>query len=158
MGTELSQSETSKALHLAPWLDERTARVVDAVSEAMAHIHPEVRAIILFGSVARHHECALEDTEASDVDLLLIVDPGNGRTRIDLDQRIAIHHTKGEIELGLPEAPRDIQITLIERGLADWDPTFVENVARDGLLLWTREPLPKPFAPVAGRCPLQLSS
>ncbi|MGH2515979.1 MAG: nucleotidyltransferase domain-containing protein [Ktedonobacterales bacterium] len=158
MGTELSQPETSKALHLAPWLDERTARVMDAISEAIAHIHPEVRAIILFGSVARHHERALKDTETSDVDLLLIVDPGYGRTRIDLDQRIAIHHTKGEVELGFPEAPRDVQITLIERDLADWDPAFIENVARDGVLLWAREPLPKPLAPVAERHSLQLSS
>ena len=158
MGAELSQPETSKALHLAPWLDKRTARAVDAISEAMAHIHPEVRAIILFGSVARHHERALKDTETSDVELLLMVDPGHGRTRIDLDQRIAIHHTKGQVEVKLPDAPRDVQITLTVRDLADWDPTFIENVARDGLLLWAREPLPKPLASVAERRPLHLSS
>lgn len=35
--------------------------------------------------------------------------------------------------------------------LADWDEMFVENVARDGLLLWARGPLPDVLAPVAER-------
>ena len=144
-------------LRLVPWLDPHTARVVDAITEALANTHPDIGAIILFGSVARHHERALEDAETSDVDLLLIVDPGPGQSRIPLDWRIAIHHTKGEVEMRFPEAPRDVQITLAEHDLTDWDPAFIENVARDGLLVWARGPLPQPLASVVERSLLRLS-
>ncbi len=34
------------------------------------------------------------------------------------------------------------------RTMRDWDTTFVANVARDGLLLWARGPLPAPLSAV----------
>ncbi len=40
---------------------------------------------------------------------------------------------------------------LAVRDLADWDLTFVESVARDGILLWARGPLPSSLADVASR-------
>ncbi len=32
------------------------------------------------------------------------------------------------------------------RTLQEWDPTFIDNVMRDGLVLYRRGPLPTPFA------------
>ncbi len=37
---------------------------------------------------------------------------------------------------------------LTSRTLGEWDPAFVEQVARDGLLLFARKPLPEPLAGV----------
>jgi hypothetical protein len=44
-----------------------------------------------------------------------------------------------------------MQVILATRDLTDWDPPFLEHVARDGVLLWARRPLPVALAPVAER-------
>lgn len=68
--------------------------------------------------------------------------PWPGRSRLPLDQTLAIYGTVGQLEDQHRNAPREIQVTLAEADLCDWDVTFVENVARDGILLWARGPLP----------------
>jgi len=42
-------------------------------------------------------------------------------------------------------APRDVQVLFASRTLQERDPTFIANVMRDGVVLFTREPLPAPF-------------
>jgi hypothetical protein len=39
----------------------------------------------------------------------------------------------------------------VVRDLADWDTTFTASIARDGLLLWARGPVPAPLRAVAER-------
>jgi predicted nucleotidyltransferase len=158
MGAELTIDHTSADASLpteadipiVPWLDEHTGAAVRAITVAAATQHPEVAAIILFGSVARHEERPLDDDEPSDVDLLVLIDPGQGRDHLSLEEIIAIHATVGDITYR-DDPPREIQIMLAVRGLADWESLFVENVARDGVLLWARGPLPAALAPVAAR-------
>ncbi len=138
------------AIRMLPWLDQRTAELVQAVTTAVAE-YPEVQGIILFGSIARHDERPLADSEPSDVDLLLLVDSGSESGRLPLSREVSLHISIGQISDYYRDAPREVQITIAERDLADWDPLFVENVARDGVLLWARGPLPPSLAPVAER-------
>ena|SRR5438132_1488107 len=44
------------------------------------------------------------------------------------------------------DAPREVQVQFASRTLQEWDPTFIANVARDGIILFKRGPLPIPFA------------
>ena len=39
---------------IPPWLDEETSALVREKAELLAQRHPDVLAIILYGSVARH--------------------------------------------------------------------------------------------------------
>ncbi len=124
----------------APWLDARSASLALAIAEAMAE-HADVRAAILFGSVARHEERSLEDDEPSDVDLLILAEPEVGSSRLSVEQELAIYETVGRMRQEYGDTPREVQVTLTEADLTDWDVTFVENVARDGIVLWARGPL-----------------
>lgn len=137
---------TDAVLNTVPWLDAQTVDLVRALSRELWLQHPEAVALILFGSIARHDERPLDDSEPSDVDLLVLIED-----RLPERQALAIIHTIGETSHALGYAPRDIQPVLMERSVAGWDPLFVENVARDGILLWARGPLPEPFAPIAER-------
>lgn len=130
------------------WLDDQTAALVRAITRQLAERHAEILAIVLFGSVARHDERPLDDPAPSDVDLLLLVPE-----RLPEERALAIHHTIGEAGSLYGYTPREVQVLLMERDQANWDPTFIENVAREGLLLWAREPLPQSFAPIAARTP-----
>lgn len=131
-------------------LDGRSAALVRAVTAAVAE-YPEAQALILFGSVARHDERPVADAEPSDVDLLLLVDPGAEAERLPVNREVSLRITIGRLENCYRDAPREVQITIAERDLSDWDPLFVANVARDGILLWSRGPLPAPLAAVSER-------
>ncbi len=97
MGTELSSSTTlipewtdDVRLLALPWLDQQTLLLLREVLTALASYHSEVLAVILFGSVARHDERSLDDSEPSDVDLLLLVNPEKGQSRLSLERTVAI--------------------------------------------------------------------
>lgn len=168
MGTELSTDrmdaqpitsgaqeamENEISIAAAPWLDECSAGLVCATIATIARRHPELRAAILYGSVARHEERPLDDAEPSDVDLLLIVEPWGGARRIPLEQSLAIYAAAGEALDHYLYPPRDVQILLATPDLAGWDTSFVRNVVREGMLLWVRLPLPAALAAVASRMP-----
>lgn len=168
MGTELSTDrmdaqlitsgaqeamENEIAIAAVPWLDERSAGLVCATIATIARRHPELRAAILYGSVARHKERPLDDAEPSDVDLLLIVEPWGGARRIPLEQSLAIYAAAGDALDGYLYPPRDVQILLATPDLAGWDAAFVTYVAREGILLWARAPLPAALAAADSRMP-----
>ena len=132
------------------WVDHRTAALVQAVVASLAQ-YPESQAVILFGSVSRHDERPLTDSEPSDLDLLLLVDSGAETGRLPLDREVTLRMDIGCIEDCYRDVPREVQITIVERDLASWDPLFVETVARDGILLWARGPLPEPFKSITER-------
>jgi predicted nucleotidyltransferase len=136
-----------------PWLDPATNAAVCAIIRALAQGHPEAQAIMLFGSVARREERSLDDPEPSDVDLLLLLDAhavDSDVERLSYQQELALRATVGEADYRWP-APRVIQVLFVYRTLAGWDPLFIENVARDGILLWSRGLLPDRLAAVAER-------
>ena len=124
----------------------RRARVEDMIV-TLTQARPDALAVILYGSVARHDERPLHDPYTSDVDLLVIFDSD--------DERIAPHegaelfYILGRAYDRHVEAPRDVKVMFASRTLDEWDPTFVSAVARDGVLLWARRPLPAPLAAVA---------
>lgn len=163
MGTDMNQSAqdtgvppnaTRPHVPTIPWLDaETTASVVD-ITQSLAEQYPEVQAVMLFGSVARHEERSLDDPEPSDVDLLVLIDPcisDSAAERLSAERELAITATIGEADYRHRNAPREVKAIFMYRDLAHWDPLFIENVARDGILLWARGPLPPPFAPIKKR-------
>ena len=138
---------------LAGQLDPETVAAVIDICQSLVESHPEAIAMILFGSVARREERPLDDPEPSDVDLLLLLDPATytpGASRLTREQELALHHTIGMADYR-HRAPREIKTLFVYRDLERWDSLFIENVARDGILLWSRAPLPTPFAPIAER-------
>lgn len=147
MGNELTAQYVSGAdVPVVPWLDAVTTELLRAIVARLARTQPDVLAAILFGSVARHDERPLDDPAPSDVDLLLLVPE-----HLPENTALAIHRAIGEAGAPFGYPPREIQVVLVERDLRHWDSLFIENVAHDGLLLWAREPLPEPLAPVASR-------
>jgi len=40
------------------------------------------------------------------------------------------------------DAPREVNVMFATRTLQEWDPDFIENVARDGIILYANGPLP----------------
>jgi predicted nucleotidyltransferase len=138
---------------LAERLDPETVAAVVDICQSLIEAHPEAMAMILFGSVARREERPLDDPEPSDVDLLLLLDPATytpGASRLTREQELALHHTIGMADYR-HRAPREIKVLFVYRDLERWDSLFIENVAHDGILLWSRAPLPTPFAPIAER-------
>jgi len=133
MGTELIDTSMARAHgappRCVPWLDPRTNALVIDLVVSLAQRHADLLAIILYGTVARHDECALTDPERSDVDLLMLF---SEPIRLPLDRRLAIY-----------------QAMLATRDLVEWDPAFVANVARDGCVLFARGPLAPPLAHLA---------
>jgi predicted nucleotidyltransferase len=130
------------------WLDRVTSTLIQDIIGVLSERHPDLLAVILYGSVARHEERPL-DTNPSDVDLLAVFD-------ID-DPLLAVHrgdalsHTLGLAYYRHLDAPREVQVMFASRNLKEWDPTFIANVRRDGIVLFRRGPLPSPFAALKGR-------
>jgi predicted nucleotidyltransferase len=163
MGAELTDATDGISLRLllldriesllAGQLDPETVAAVADICQSLVESHPEAIAMILFGSVARREERPLDDPEPSDVDLLLLLDPATytpGASRLTREQELALHHTIGMADYR-HRAPREIKVLFVYCDLERWDSLFIENVARDGILLWSRAPLPTPFAPIAER-------
>jgi len=138
---------------LISWLDPASAAGVQDIVRSVAAHHIEVQAVILFGSVARHEERPLSDPEPSDVDLLLIIDPtllDPTADRLSNERELALTHTIGMADYR-HRSPREINTFFMNRDLARWDESFIENIAREGILLWARGPLPAPIVSVAER-------
>ncbi len=135
------------------WLDTVTADAVADVTQSLIQRHPEVQAVILFGSVARHEERPLDDPRPSDVDLLLVInahDATPGAEHLSHAQELALRTTIGEADYR-HRSPREINVLFVHRDLAGWDSLFLENVARDGILLWSRGVLPNALKPIEAR-------
>lgn len=142
MGSQLTRDYKVTEI---PWLDAQTNALLWASIAEVAQTFPELLAVILYGSVARHDERPLTARHPSDVDVLFLFDRDTG---LDFEERRRLFHALGVAMDRHLDAPREVQAMLATRTLDEWDPTFVENVARDGLLLWSRGPLPATLAAV----------
>jgi len=96
-----------------------------------------------YGSVARYEECPLGAFNPSDVDLLAVFDSDDPLFAIY--QGDALSHTIGLVYIRHLDAPREVQVMFASRNLQEWDSTFIANVRRDGIVLFTHGPLPAPF-------------
>ncbi len=127
------------------WLDNETRALVEDIIRTLTKRHTDVLGIVLYGSVARHEERSLDEPDTSDVDLLVVLDSDD--PLVDVHQGDALAHTVGLAYMRHLDAPREVQVLFTSRALQQqWDPTFIENVARDGIVLYSRGPLPEPFA------------
>lgn len=129
---------------LIPWLDGATDALVRDLIATLAERHPDLLAIILYGSLARRDERPLSDPRPSDVDLLAVFDTDD--EQVAVHQGGAIFHSIGLAKCRHLDASREVQVLMASRTLGEWDPTFVANVARDGRVLFARGQLPAPLA------------
>jgi predicted nucleotidyltransferase len=125
-------------------LDRETCLLVDEMVDLLVKRHPDVLAIILYGSVARQEERALDEPDPSDVDILVVVDTEDKRGIHA--QRKSLFETLGLAKMHHLEAGRDVNVMFSSRTSQEWDSTFIENVKRDGIILYQRVPLPAVFA------------
>ena len=127
-----------------PWLDEETEHFLRHALSLLIERCPDLQAAILYGSVARRTARPLNDPHPSDVDVLLIFLPEGDLDTVSAAQRAAVSWAKVDVIDQYPQA-RDLQFMPTLFDLARWDTSFIENVARDGILLWARSSLPAPF-------------
>ena len=129
---------------LPSWLDSETRDLIKDIIGVLSERHPDLVAVILYGSVARHEERPLDVPNPSDVDLLAVLNSDD--PHVALDQGDALFHTLGLAYNRHLDAPREVQVMFSSRTLQEWDPTFIANVMREGIVLFTRRSLPAPFA------------
>jgi predicted nucleotidyltransferase len=126
------------------WLDEATTALVKETVNLLIKRHADILlAVILFGSVARHEERPPDDASPSDVDLLAIFDTTD---RLVKPYREDIFATIIDAYAYHLDAPREVSVLLSDRTMQTWDSMFLENLARDGILLYARGSLPAPLA------------
>lgn len=121
------------------WLDSLTRNLIVDIVNTLAEQQPDLLAIILYGSVARHDERPL-DANPSDVDLLAIFDSED--VLLAVNRADTLSHTVGLAYSRHLDAPREVQVMFASRDLREWDPTFIANVARDGIVLFQRGSFP----------------
>ena len=126
------------------WLDRETRALIEDIISLLAERHTDLLAVILYGSIARHEERPLRVFTPSDVDLLAVFDSDD--PLLAVHQGDTLSHTLGLAYTRHLDAPRDVQVMFASRTLQEWDPTFIANVARDGIVLFMCGPLPTPFA------------
>ncbi len=129
---------------IPPWLDRKTKALVKDKIRLLVERHPDILAILLYGSLARHEERSLEEPDPSDVDLLAVFDTDD--PHVILHQRRALFQTMELAEIEHLDAPREVNVMFSTRSSREWDPDFIENVKRDGIILYQRGKLPAPFA------------
>lgn len=134
----------NRATTLPPWLDRETRALIKDVISTLSERHPDLIAVILYGSIARHEERPLDEPDPSDVDLLVILDSDD--PHVAFHQGDALFHTLGMAYMRHLDAPREVKVMFASRTLQEWDPTFIANVRRDGIALYARGSLPAPFA------------
>src|SRR5438046_10281540 len=83
------------------------------------------------------------DASPSDVDLLAIFDTTD---RLVRPYREDIFATIIDAYAHHLDAPREVIVLLSDRTMQTWDSMFLDNLARDGILLYTRAALPCPPA------------
>jgi predicted nucleotidyltransferase len=135
------QVKTTRAIPLR--LDKETRTLIKDIISILSERHPDLLAVILYGSVARHEERPLDDRYPSDVDLLAVLDSED--PHIYYRQGEALSHSLGLAYMKHNDAPREVKVMFTSRTMQEWDPTFIENVKRDGIVLYARGQLPAPL-------------
>ncbi len=140
----LADGHRRAAEDIPSWLDCETQDLINDIISTLSERHPDLLAIILYGSVARHEERRLGTSNTSDVDLLAVFDSDD--PLLDVHRGDILAHTLGLAYSRHLDAPREVQVMFASRTLQEWDVTFIANVMRDGIVLFARGPLPASFA------------
>jgi predicted nucleotidyltransferase len=126
------------------WLDKATSALVEETMNLLIKRHANILlAVILFGSIARHEERPPDDASPGDVDLLAIFDTTD---RLVRPYREDIFATIIDAYTHHLDAPREVKVLLSDRTMQNWDSMFLDNLARDGILLCSRGSLPATLA------------
>src|SRR5258708_34056361 len=75
------------------WLDRATRALVEDIIGLLSERHPDLLAIILYGSVARHEDRPVDAFDSSDVDLLAVFDSDD--PLLDVHQGVFLSNTLG---------------------------------------------------------------
>ena len=122
------------------WLDDDTCALVEETIAMLIQRYTDVLiAIVLFGSIARHDERPLDDSNTSDVDVLAIFDTTD---RLVEPYRDGIFATIIDALMLHLDAPREVNVMPVDKTMRTWDEMFLDSVARDGIVLYARGPLP----------------
>lgn len=171
----LQDTPDCEAVMMPPWVEResRTAAAIRRVAGDTAAVHPAVASIILYGSLARGDMRLLDDPDPSDVDLLILAllpapdtadatvaaEPIIRTIRQAADQGAceAAQSDPEDLEIVGQRVKRDLEALVSPWDLASaWDSLFVETVNADGIVLWTRQPLPEALEPLARRAGLPI--
>ncbi len=133
---------------LPVWLDSLTAHLIVDIINVLTEQHPDLLAVILYGSVARHDERPL-GANPGDVDLLAIFYSDD--LLLAVNRGDTLSHTIGLAYNRHLDVPREVQVMFASRNLQEWDPTFIANVSRDGIVLFSRGRLPAALEPYKDR-------
>jgi predicted nucleotidyltransferase len=125
-------------------LDNKPTALVEDKVRLLVERLPDILAIIRYGSLARHEERSLEEPDPSDVDLLAVFDTDD--PHVIGHQRRALFQTMELAEIRHLDALREVNVMFSTRSSREWDPDFIEQVKRDGILLYQRGELPAHFA------------
>ena len=128
---------------LPPWLDAETRALVRDKIDLLVSQHPDILAVILYGSIARHEERSLDESDPSDVDLLAVLDTNDPQLIVSRLRTLVA--TMGQAEERHLNAPREVDVMFSSRTSQEWAPEFIANVKRDGIVLYQRGELPAPF-------------
>ena len=138
---------------VVPWLDPETAGAVQALVVQLTALHPDIAAVVLFGSVARHTGRPLDDPDPSDVDVLVLysvhavsatADTRSDRVADDRAIKAAISQTARDT---LAEHPSPLQcdVHVLPNTLDQASVLFRASVAEDGITLWSSDLVPASF-------------
>ncbi len=144
-------SVSTAELLLVFGLDQETAAYIHYVTQQIAQTVPHALVAILFGSVARHNARPLTDPCPSDVDVLVVCSPEGEQEAVTSEQHAALSRAVVSGYEAYPDAPRDVEILGALSHFKGWDEMFVANVAREGVVLWARGPLPEVLSPLSKR-------
>src|SRR5260370_12444464 len=127
-----------------PGLDEATSPLFAEMVRMLIKRQANVLIVrILCGVVARHEERPLDDSCPSDVDLLAIFDTTDRLVKPYREDIFATIIDACALHL---DAPREVNVLLSDRTMQTWDAMFLDNIARDGILLYARGSLPAQLA------------
>src|SRR5438034_8527991 len=133
-----------KMAPIPAWLDKATSALVEETVRMLIKRHANILlAVVLFGSVARHEERPLDVSCPSDVDLLAIFDTTDRLVKPYREDIFATVIDACALHL---DAPREVNVLLSDRTMRTWDSMFLDNLAREGILLYVRDSLPTPLA------------
>ena len=99
--------------------------------------------MILFGSVAQHEERSPDDASPSDVDVFTIFDTTD---RLVKPYREDIFATIIDAYALHLDSVREVNVLLSDWTMQTWDSLLLENLARDGILLYACGSLTAPLA------------
>ena len=132
---------------VVPWLDLETTMTIQALVVRLIATHPDITAIVLFGSVARHTERPLADPSPSDVDVLVLYEvpaisdtdePQSGAQANDRALEEPINKTAQDFLAGHP-SPHECEVHGLPNTLHRASVLFRASIAEDGIPLWSSD-------------------